>query len=488
MKNTIITSLFWKFGERIIAQCVSFIVSIILARLLMPEDYGVISILLVFINIANVFVVSGLSSALIQDSKVTENDFSTMFWCNMILSFLLYIVLYISAPLIADFYNDDSLINLLRVLSLMLFIASYKSIEQAYISKKMEFKKFFFATIGGTIFSAFVGIIMAYYNFGAWALVGQYLSNAIIDTIILQLTIKWRPSLVFNPFSAKKLTKYGWKIMLGELLSASYNEIRNLVIGKVYSKVDLAYYSRGEQFPKLITTNINSSLIEVLFPALSNFDGDNYKVYMYTKKAVRMSSYIIFPLTFGMLATAEPIIRILLTEKWLFCVPYMRLACISYALIPINSANIQSIKAMGRSDYFLKLEIIKKTIGIISIFIAMKINVMAIAISTVLVNVLAVFINVYPNRKLINYGIIEQVKDTFIPMIFSGFMAICVYSISILQIPDLALLVLQVLLGIIIYALLSYFLKIKEFNEITNLIKKAYQGVVKKYIKIKGAK
>jgi O-antigen/teichoic acid export membrane protein len=471
-KGTIISSLFWKFGERVIAQGVSFVVTIIIARILLPEEYGAVSLVLVFINLADVLVTSGFNTALIQKKDSTTKEYSTILYCSIAVSLGVYALLYFLAPVFSDFYKMPILSPVIRVMGLRLIIGSYNSIQHAYVSHHMLFKRFFFSTLFGTIVSAIVGIVMAYKGFGTWALVAQYMTNSFIDTAVLFITIKWKPTLEFSFCKARELLKYAWKITAGELLSAGYNDLRSMIIGKVYSAADLAYYSRGEQFPKLITQNINTSIISVLFPAISNINDDRLLVKQFTKKAIRTSSFVIFPLMAGMMAVAKNLVLVLLKEKWLFCVPFLQLSCITYAFIPINSANIQATKAIGRSDLFLKTEIIKKSIGILSIIMCMRISVMAIAISSVVVNLIAIFVNVGANVHTLQYGYFEQAKDLLPALLSSILMGVGVFFVGRIAINPIICLAIQIVFGVLSYITLSKIMKIPEYTELKYYCKK----------------
>lgn len=268
--STLFSNLIWKFGERFLAQIVSFIVSIVLARMLMPEDYGVISLILVFITFADVFVTSGFSTSLIQKKDADDTDFSTIFYCSFMISILIYFVLFAVAPIIADFYNTPTLIPILRVFSLRIPISSYNSIQHAYVSRNMLFKKFFFSTLFGTILSGVFGVVAAYHGLGAWALIIQYMTNTIVDTIVLRFTIDWHLKIKFSKQSASSLMKYGWKILVADLSGTFFEQLRSLIIGKVYLTSDLAFYNRGKSFSSLIMDNISTAMMSVLFPDLSN--------------------------------------------------------------------------------------------------------------------------------------------------------------------------------------------------------------------------
>ena len=375
--NKVLSGLFWKFGERISAQLVTFIVSIVLARLLSPDDYGNIALVTVFITIANVFVVNGFGSALIQKQEADNVDFSSVFYANIVFSCFLYVIIFLVSPVVADFYASPILCPVLRVLGLRIPVAAINSVQQAYVSRHMLFKKFFFSTLFGTLLSGVVGCVMAYMGFGIWALVAQYLVNTSVDTIVLWFTVRWRPDFVFSFSRVKVLLSYGWKLLLSGLLDTGYTQLRSLIIGKKYTSADLAYYNRGQQYPQLVVTNINTSISSVLFPAISKCQDDLSRVKSMTRRAIKTSCYIMWPLMIGLGVIAEPLVSFMLTDKWLPCVPYLQIACFTYAFWPIHTANLEALKAIGRSDIFLQLEILKKGIGLVLLFLTMNYGVMA---------------------------------------------------------------------------------------------------------------
>ena len=472
LKKQVISGLFWKFGERIIAQGVSFIVSLILARLLLPEQYGIVALVLVFINLANVFVTNGLGESLIQKKDANSTDFSTIFYCSTGFSIVLYIVLFFSAPLIANFYNNQDLILVLRILSLQVPLSAIKTVQQAYVSKHMMFRKFFYSTLGGTLLSGAVGIAMAYNGFGVWALVAQYLVNSSIDTLILFITAKWRPTLQFSSNSAKQLIGYGWKLVVSQFINTLYSELRSLFIGKVYTSADLAAYNKGNQFPSLLITNINSSISSVLFPAMSLKSDDKVRLKELTRQSIKLSSYILFPMLAGLAVVAEPLIRLLLTENWLPCVPFLQISCIYWMFQPSQTANVQAIKAMGRSDMCLKLEIIKKIIGVALLLITINISVYAVVIANAIFAGISAIINILPNKKLIGYGIKEQVLDLLPSFVLSVLMFFITFQITRFAFNDIITIFLQCVAGISIYILGSWIFKIDSFKYICGTIKK----------------
>lgn len=469
--ENIASNFIWRFAERCGAQLVSFLVSVVLARILAPEDYGTIALVTVFTAILQVFVDSGLGTALIQKKDADDLDFSSVFYFNFAMCLLLYAGMFIAAPYIAIFYEDMTLTPVIRVLSLTIVISGVKGIQQAYVSRNMLFKRFFFSTIGGTVFSAFLGIGLAYAGYGVWALVAQQLSNTIIDTLILWITVKWRPQKEFSWKRLRTLFSYGWKLLASSLLDTVYNNLRNLIIGKMYSSADLAYYNQGDKFPKIIVTNINTSIDSVLLPTMSNEQDDRKRIKSMTRRAIKTSTYVMAPLMMGLAFCAESIVKIVLTDKWMPCVPFLRLFCISYMFWPVHTANLNAIKAMGRSDWFLKLEIVKKIVGLFFLLSSIWFGVMAMAYSLLLSSILSQIINAWPNRQLLGYGYLEQVRDFAPGILLAVGMGIGVYFIGFLPLPTIITLVIQIIAGAAIYIVASALLKLEEFEYLVGMIK-----------------
>lgn len=395
-----------------------------------------------------------------------------MFFCSLFLSVIIYFLLFASAPLIAKFYNNEQLVLVLRVLGLQVPLSSMNTIQQAYVSKHMMFKKFFYSTLGGTIISGIVGITLAYRGAGIWALVVQYMTNTIINTCILFLTVKWHPTMEFDKQSAKTLFSFGWKLVAAQFMNQMYVELKNLFIGKVYTTSDLASYNKGEQFPSVLVMNINSAISSVLFPAMSIANQEKGKLKELTRQSIMMSSYVVFPIVTGLMVVAEPMIRLLLTEKWISCVPFLQISCLFWMFQPSQTANVQAIKAAGRSDICLKLEMIKKTIGVILLIIAIQISPLAVAIMNAIFAGISALLNIIPNRKLIGYGLGEQIKDIMPSLILSVTMYVIVAPIIKIGYSDVVTILLQIVLGVVIYILGSIVLKIEAFMYIVNLVKK----------------
>ncbi|MGK4109394.1 lipopolysaccharide biosynthesis protein [Enterococcus cecorum] len=479
-KSSTISNFLWRFAERCGAQIVTFIVSIVLARILTPEDYGKIALITVFTTILQVFVDSGLGVALIQKKDADDLDFSSVFYFNFVICLVLYAAMFIASPFIANFYNDSSLTPIIRVISLTIVISGVKGIQQSYVSRNMLFKRFFYATLGGTIFSAILGIALAYTGFGVWAIVAQQLSNTTIDTLILWLTVKWRPKKMFSWERLKGLLSFGWKMLASSLLDTVYGNIRSLIIGKLYSSSDLAYYNQGNQFPNVVVTNINTSIDSVLLPTMASVQDDSQRVKTMTRRAIKTSTYIMAPLMMGLAFCAEPIVRLVLTDKWISCVPFLRIFCITYMFYPIHTANLNAIKAMGRSDLFLKLEIAKKIVGMILLLSTMWFGVMAMAYSLLVSSVLSQIINSWPNRKLLNYGYLEQLKDIIPSIALAVLMGFCVNLVSLLDLSNIVTLLIQIPLGAVIYIITSELLHLESFNYLMDLIRPMIRKIVRK--------
>ena len=475
MNNKVLINLFWRFLERCGAQGVTFIVSLVLARLLDPTVYGTVALVTVFTSIMQIFVDSGMGNALIQKKDADDLDFSSVFYFNIIMCAILYFTMYLISPLIAEFYNKPELTSILRVLSLILIISGVKNVQQAYVSRNLLFKRFFFATLGGTIGAAIVGIAMAYLGFGVWALVAQMLFNTTIDTLILWITVKWRPKKIISLTRLKELFSFGWKLLISALIDTIYNESRKLIIGKFYSSDDLAQYNRGKEFPQLIVSNINTSIDSVLLPTMSKVQDDALLVKNMTSRAIKISTYIIMPFMVGLAVCAEPLVSLILTEKWLPCVPFLRIFCFSFAFYPIHTANLNAIKALGRSDLFLKLEIIKKIVGVIAIISTMWISVMAMAYSVLITSVISQIINSWPNKKLMNYSYLEQFKDMLPQIILSLLMGAIVYCLQFIGLNDTLTLLIQIPLGVLIYVVGSRLFNIDSFEYLLSTIKSLFK-------------
>ena len=471
MSSKATSGLLWTFLERFGAQCVTLIVSIILARLLDPVVFGTVAIVTVFMEILNVFIDSGLGNALIQKKDADDIDFSSVFYFNIFMCIALYLVLFFLAPLMSRFYGMAELTDIIRVMGLSLIVSGVRNIQRAFVSRKLQFKRFFFATIGGTLGAAALGIWMAYRGFGVWALVAQGLFNNVVGTVILWLTVKWRPKRVFSFTRFRGLFSFGWKLLVSDLINTVYNNLRQLIIGKMYTTQSLAMYNRGYMIPNVFVININSAIDSVLFPVMSSAQDDVNVIRAMTRRSIRVSSYIMWPVMMGIAACSTPLVSILLTDKWLPCVPFLIIFCISYAFLPLQTANLNAIKALGRSEIYLKLEIIKKIVGFAILAATMWFGPLVMAASNLLFAVINYLINAFPNRKLLNYSYGQQIIDAAPPMLLSAFMFGIVYCVRFLELSNWLTLIIQIPLGVLIYVGGTKLFKLDSFDYILGTVK-----------------
>ena len=463
-KTRVLSSLIWKFMECAGTQGIQFIVQIVLARLLLPEDYGIIALVIIFTSIAGVFVQSGLNTALIQKKDADQADFSSVFYLSLFIACFIYIILFCAAPFIAAFYGITQITMVLRVLSITLFFGAFNSIQNAVVARKLQFKKLFFSSTGAILVSGTVGIYMAHKGYGVWALVGQQISNQLLVTLILWFTVRWRPRLVFSFGRVKGLFSFGWKLLASALIDTIYRDLRSLIIGKMYNPAVLGFYNRGQQFPALIVSNIDGSIQSVMFPVLSSQQDNRPRVKDMMRRAIVSSSFIIFPMMVGLAVIAEPLVKILLTDKWLPSVPFIQIFCSVYVLYPIHTANLQAIKGLGYSDVSLKLAIIKKTMGLSILAVTVFYGVYAIALGQVLSGIISTFINSYPNKRLLDYSYREQWNDIIPSMLLSLVMGVAIFSFKLLGLSALITVIVQVCLGVVLYAGMAWLFKIECFT------------------------
>lgn len=476
LKSNIFSGLFWKFGERILAQSVSFAVSVVLSRILSPNDYGVVAIVLIFIGIADVFVTSGFNTALVQKKDADEMDFSTNFYCSLVMSFLVYAVLFLCAPLISGFFKMPELTLVIRVFSLRIPLSAFSAIQHAYVERHMLFKRYFLSTLFGTLLSGIVGIVLAVQGAGVWALVAQFFTNTIIDIILLLITVPWYPRFLFSKESAKGMISYGSKILLADLSGTFFDQLRSLIIGKIYTSADLAYYNKGNQIPNLVTTNISASVMTVLFPAISNINDDETRVKELTRKSTKTMAYIIMPMLFGLACVSKPLIVILFTEKWEQSVPYVQLLSISCAIGLIGSISLQTIKAVGRSDVVLKLEFYKKPVYVALLVMGALISPLMVAVTMLIYTMYSTLVNAGQLAKVIRYSMKEQLMDLENSVLMCLLMSIIIYPFTYLKMNYFLMISIQVVLGAVIYYILSVITHDESFFAIMKLIKEKFHG------------
>ncbi|MBP3650379.1 MAG: lipopolysaccharide biosynthesis protein [Clostridia bacterium] len=451
------SSLLFKLMESFGMQGIAFVVGLVLARRLDAADYGVLGMLMVVIAFSQVFVQSGLNTALIQKKDTDEEDFSSVFWFSLGVALVLYLVLFTCAPLIASLMNRPELAPALRVLALILIPGALVSIQGAAVARQMLFRKMMLCSLIATVLSGAVGIAMAYAGMRYWALVAQQLTNQVTLAVLLLLFVPWKPTLRFSWQRVSGLLRYGWKLLVSSILDTGYMNLRSLVIGLKYNDAALGNFTRGKQFPELVMNAVNGSIQSVMLPVLSEEQDDIPRMKQMMRRSVKASSFVVLPLMAGLAAVAAPMVTLLIGDKWLPCVPFLQICCIDFAFYPIHTANLQAINAMGRSDVFLKLELIKKSYGVAILLIALFCfdTSLAIAWGAAISTLLSAFVNASPNRKLLNYGYLEQMKDILPSVLCALAMFAAVWAMNVLPLPPIALLPLQVIAGVVIYAALA---------------------------------
>ncbi len=472
MKQKVIKGLFWKILENGGAQGIQFVVAIILARLLTPAEYGVVGIIMIFITIANVIVQNGFSTALVQKQQADERDFSSVCYFSLGAAFVMYGILYASAPQIANFYDIEQLKEIVRVLGVVLFPGAVISVQTAWVSRKMEFKGLFLSTLAASVISGIISIYMAYKGFGVWAMVGQQLSYYFALMLVLFVTVSWKPAFLFAWNNIWELLGFGWKLLAASLIDTLFNNLYGLIMGKIYNEEILGIYNRGEQFPKLIANNLGAAIQSVLLPAFSSKQGDKQVMKQMLKRAVRISSFLVLPMLFGLCAVADTLVLGLLGEKWLDCVPYLRIMCVAYSFWPIHITNLQAVNAAGRSDMFLKLEIIKKSMGIMGLVVGIQFGPLVLMTIKASLDFLSTFVNAWPNKKLLGYGIFNQWADILPSVAISLIMCAAVHGVQFVLPGGVWIkLFAQVIFGVGVYIALAKLFRLESFEYLWNLIK-----------------
>lgn len=468
-RTGIFKSMSWRLFERIGAQAAAFIVNIIVARILSPEDYGVVAIATVMIAILDAVGDGGIKSALIQKDQVDSTDYSSAFFFRLGTGTFMYVILFFSAPYIAAFYRNGELVRIIRILSLMLLTSVLRTVPEAHVIRNLQMKIFFFSTLIGTVVSAVAGIWMAFHGYGVWALVAQHLINTSLDSMVLFLASKWHLTAEFSIPSIKALHRFGWKIMVTSLVGTIYDNLRQLLIGKYHSASSLGYYNKGEQLPNIVTLNINAPLQTVLFPALSSSQNDTVKMRSMLQHSIEVCAYCMAPLMGGLAMIAPQAVRFLLTDKWLPCVPFIRVFCLIYFFFPLHECNQNAVKALGKGGLYLRTELIKKGIGLLLLLFTIRVSAWAVCLSLIPYTVSMYIINGYLSGSLLDYGILAQLKSLISPILLMLAMCACIFPVSLLGFSDPITIFLQVLLGAAVYISGSIILKLKSFRYLADI-------------------
>ena len=473
LKQKTVKGVLWSSLERFSVQGIQFIVMIIMANMLTPHDYGLISMLAVFIAVSQSLVDSGFSQALIRKVNRTETDNSTVFYFNVAVGLVLYGLLFTAAPLIADFYHEPQLINITRVIGLSILINSFIIVQRALLTIKIDFKTQAKAAFTAAILSGVVGIWMASSGYGVWAIVAQQLTNLGVNTLLLWILSHWRPMWIYSWNSFHELFGFGSRLMISGLIDTLYRNIYLIVIGRLFSASDLGYYTRAHQFTDFASSNISGIIQRVTYPILCSIQNEDERLSSVYRKFLRLSAFIVFPLMMGLAAISKPLVLTLLKEEWLFTATLLSIICFSMMWYPIHSINLNLLQVKGRSDLFLKLEIYKKIIGIIILCITIPMGLVAMCIGSFFSSMIALIINTHYTGKLIKVGFIQQMLDLFPILILSISMGAVVYwAINSLSLLPALQLTIGICIGFIYYILIAVIFRFDEFDELLNILKR----------------
>lgn len=475
LKKKTVKGTLWSSIERFSVQGISFIVMIIMARILTPADYGLVGMIAIFMAISQSLIDSGFSQALIRKQDRSEVDNSTVFYFNIAIGIVLYLILFFSAPLIADFYKEPKLIPITRAIGLNLVFNSLAVVQRALYTINLNFKTQAKATLIGVVTSGTVGIWMAYSGYGVWSIVTQQLTNVGLVSICLWIFSKWRPILAFSKQSFKDLFNFGSKLLASGILNTIYNNLYLILIGKIFRASDLGYYTRAHQFTDFASSNLTGIIQRVSYPVLCTIQSDDTRLADVYRKLLRISAFIIFPLMMGLAAVARPMVLTILTEKWLFAATLILPLCFSQMWYPVHAINLNLLQVKGRSDLFLKLEIIKKIIGVAIICITIPMGLLAMCWGTVVNSIIALVINTHYTGKLIHLGFLKQMWDLLPILLLSVGMGTLIWlTISFIALPPLLLFTIGLIEGIIIYGLGSKIFRFKEFSELLSIIRRKF--------------
>ena len=467
--RSIIRNTLWKLLERVASQSVTLIVSFILARVLDVSDFGLIAIVTIFVSISNIFVTSGLGTSLIQKKNADIVDFSSVLYVNIIMSIVLYFSLFISAPYIAKMFDYDCLRELLRVQGLAIIIASYKSIQLAYISKNMMFKIHFHSTIYAKIISGITGISLALTNFGVWALVYQSLVLVVLETVISAYIVRWHPQLVFSMKKAKPLLIYGWRVLIVNFLITANLEFRSFLVGIYSTTKELAYFKNGETYPRFISSNINAVIATIILPVFSHYQHDAIRIYSLIRKSMQLVSFLLLPTMLGLFMVSREFILVFLSEKWIFMNPFFKISCISMILNVYNDMLYNLMKAIGRSGLLLGIQLVMFVLSILMVVVAIRISVIAVALGGFLLAFVELIITLTMLSKYNSYNYLSFFKDVLPPFFMTIVMVGCILLISMIKIPLVYMLITKILIGASVYLLLSWITNNTSFQFIRNI-------------------
>lgn len=471
LKQKTISSILWSLVQRFGVMIISFCANLVLARLLTPDDYGVIGMLLIFISVSNTFIDGGFGTALIQKKEPTQEDYSTIFFWNIFISVILTGILYISSPLISEFYRLPLLSDVLKVMGTVLVINAFSVVQTNILQKKFEFKKLATINIIANIAASILAIVLALRGFGVWSLVFRYLSCSLVISIILWITTKWKPMLTFKFKSFRTLGKFGGMVLLANLVETIYTEFQGLVIGRAFSAKDLGYYTQAKRLEEIPTLGISSAVNQASFPMYARLQDNKVALSLAVRKYVRALSLLVIPLYFLFILVAEPLITILFTEKWIESVDLFKILCLVGMIYPINTVNTNVIKSLGKGKLYFNLQLCKRVLGIALMLFSVRYGLSAMMWSLVITSYIIFIVNAIFSDKLIGYSFIRQIGDAFMPFAISIIILCLVYPISLLQINSYYNVIIQAVLFMLCYVLIMRLLKVNIVKDIFAQIK-----------------
>lgn len=470
LKNKTIKGVGWSAADALLGQGVTFIVGLVLARLLSPDEYGLIGICLIFTTVLNGIVDSGFSNALIRKKDVTDEDYNTMFTTNMAISIVLYVLLFISAPFVSDFFHRVELIALVRVTGLILFFNALSITQVTILTKNIDFKTKTKASLVSAIISGVIGIAMAFMGYGVWSLVAQQLSKQLLYTLCLWVLSKWWPKFTFYKDSFKYMWGFGWKLLASGILNNVWNQLYQVVIGRCYTSSTLGHYTRANEYASIFSSNLTLIVQRVSYPVLAEIQDDKERMVQGYRKVIKVTMFVTAVCMISLGAVSEPLIYTLIGTKWHEAATYLPLICISMSLYPLHAINLNILQVLGRSDIFLYLEILKKIVGIVPIVIGIFCGIYYMLLASILTGVISLYLNTWYTGKTLNYSFWKQLRD-ITPSYFTALViALAVYFLKYLSLPYYIVLMLQIIVGIVACITISEIFKFDEYKELKTIV------------------
>ncbi len=473
-KSKVIRSLIYKFTERFAAKFIGFVIGIILARLLVPEIYGQVVLLQTVIDFFLLVIENGVNTSLIQSREVDERDYFTVFVITFALAGATFLLMEAAAPLLADFYHSPAIVKPLRFYAVTLLFGAFNSIQVARMQREMRFREIMFCNLGATVLAGTLGVVMAWRGAGIWALMGYHFAYIVFGTVFTFLVLRWLPRGVFSRESARRLGGFGLRMVAASAVENLYLSLRPLIIGKIFSAAELGYYDRGRNFSYTISINLDAAIRQVMFPVLSRAQDDREQFIAIMRRMSKLGSFVIFPVMVGLAAVAEPLVRLLFTEKWIATAPILMILSLGEAQIPLTSANIIALKSLGRSDIYAKQEVVRRVLMLVMLFVSIIAfdSLEAIAVFYTISAWLDVVVTSLPIKKLLGYGVLDQLRDVWKTGVSAVLMGVLVRALELLPLPTILLLGVQVLCGAAVYVLLNFVLKNESLLYILSLIKR----------------